>query len=155
MSERSETLARQFEAANAAFIAAVAGLSAEQWTTPLGADPRTAGVVAHHVASSYDATLGALQATIAGAPVHLTWAMIDAGNAEHAAAHGAAGKEETLALLRTNGATTAAALRGLSDADLDQMITFSLLSEQPMPAQALAEGLVVGHIGMHAGAFGA
>ncbi len=47
----------------------------------------------------------------------------------------------------------AATLRGLSDEQLDQPVLFSILGDGPIPAQAVIEGLVIGHIGMHAGDF--
>ncbi len=61
MNERVEALANQFDQASNDFLTMATALSDSQWTLPFSNDdPRPAGVVAHHVASGYEATINAL-----------------------------------------------------------------------------------------------
>ena len=154
MSERANDLADQFAQASSDFLASVTALPESKWNIALSSDPRTAGVIAHHVASGYESTTSALQGLLAGIDLGLTWDVIHGGNAAHALEHHGVGQDETVSLLKANGARTESFIRALSDAQLDQMVDFSLFSEDPIPAQAVIEGLIIGHIRMHSADFG-
>ena len=151
MSDRVAAVADRFEQASSDFLARVEGLSDAEWVAARNGDPRSAGVVAHHVAVTYEATATILQALLRGRDLGLTIDMVHDGNAAHAEANHRVGKVETVALLRANAAHVSTVLRGLREEQLDQMVSFPLFGADPMPAQAIIDGLVIGHIGMHAG----
>jgi len=78
----------------------------------------------------------------------LTMDMIHAGNAKHAQEFANVSKADTLALLKENGAKAAAAVRGLSDAELDKSGT--LLGGSMTAVQAI-EGIMINHVNEHLG----
>jgi hypothetical protein len=150
MSERVTAVADRFNQASTDFLAKAEALSDEQWAASRDGDPRSAGVIAHHVAVSYESTVNILRALLAGKELGVTMDMVHSENAAHAEANEGAGKDETVALLRSNAAHVLTALRGLREEQLDQLVSFPLFGADPMPAQAIIDGLVIGHIGMHA-----
>jgi hypothetical protein len=152
MSARAEALAKRFEEQNATVIASVQNMSDADWSAPAAADdPRPRGVVAHHVAMSYQPTFGLLQAIASGqgAPP-VTWDMIHAGNAQHAEGAANVTRDETVAALREHGQQVATALRGLSDDQLDATARIPLMGDHDISAEQIGDFLVVGHIDMHA-----
>jgi hypothetical protein len=152
MSARADALAKRFEEHNDAMIASVQNMSDADWSAPAGPeDPRSRGVVAHHVAMSYQPTFGLLQAIANGQGMPpFTWDMIHAGNAQHAAGAANVTRDETLAALREHGQQVASALRGLSDEQLDATARIPMMGDHDISAEQLGDFLVIGHIGMHA-----
>src|SRR4051812_40323429 len=84
VSDRSQALASQFKQATDNFLKSVENISEADWNRPVKDDARTVGVIAHHVAHGYDATVSVLQALLAGVEMQLTWDDIHGGNAMHA-----------------------------------------------------------------------
>ena len=70
-------------------------------------------------------------------------------NAKHAADNSAAGKAETVALLRTNSKAAADAVRKMSDAELDRAAPVSLNSDAVLTAQFVLEDHAVRHSWHH------
>ncbi|MDB5074161.1 MAG: hypothetical protein JWO42_340, partial [Chloroflexi bacterium] len=66
MSERAAALADRFEQVNKELIATVGALSDAQWRKGCGNDPRSLGVVAHHVGNSHQAIADMVQASAQG-----------------------------------------------------------------------------------------
>ena len=66
-------------------------------------------------------------------------------NAAHAAEHDAVTKEAALDLLRRNSAAAAAAIRALSDEELDQAAPVSLYADAPLTCQFMLEDHAVRH----------
>ena len=122
-------------------------LSAAEWQTPISAtDPRTVGVVVHHVASVYPVEIELALTVARGNPVSgVTGRDIDAMNGNHAVDHRDASKAETIELLRRNGAAAEAAIRALSDEDLDRAVTVSLYDDAPLTCQFVLEDHAVRH----------
>jgi hypothetical protein len=82
----------------------------------------------------------------AGNPVvGVTSADVDGINARHAAEHDAVTKEAALDLLRRNSAAAAAAIRALSDAELDRAAPLSLNADAPLTCQFMLEDHAVRH----------
>jgi hypothetical protein len=144
MSERAAALADRFEQVNKELIATVEGLSDAQWQTGCGGDPRSLGVVAHHVGNSHQSIAGMVQASASGQGGALpAMEQIDGWNAQHAAAHSNCTREETLALLRENGEAAASMVRGLNDEQLDR-------PAGPLgTTQGAIELVLIGHIQDH------
>lgn len=150
MGERAQELAARFEAVNAALTETVAGCSEEQWRRICPAEGWTVGVVAHHVAEDHALLSSAIQAVAIGLPMpSVTGAMVDQMNARHATQHAACTKEETLDLLRKNGAAAAAILRILTDAQLDTQAPHPFRGGEPWRAEDLVQDVLVDHVRQH------
>ena len=103
-------------------------------------------MVVHHVASVYPVEIQLAQAIAGGnAVTDVTWQAVADMNAGHAREHAGATKADTLALLRRNSADAAAAVRAMSDEDLDRAAPFSLSYGAPMTAQFVVEDHALRH----------
>jgi hypothetical protein len=146
MNSRSEALAARLEAGATALAAFAATLSESEWQTPLPHDGRKVGVVVHHVASVYPIEIHLAQLLAAGKPItDVTWDAVHAMNRDHARDHDEATKEATLELLSQRSAAAAAAIRELSDAELDRAAPVSLNSDAPLTCQFMLEDHAVRH----------
>lgn len=143
---RSETLAERLEGGAAALAAFAAALSEEQWQTRLPKDGRKVGVVVHHVASMYPLEIQLARLLAAGQPVtDVTWDAVDAINRDHARDNDGVSKEAALALLASNSAAAAAAIRAFSDEELDRAAPVSLNSDAPLTCQFMLEDHAMRH----------
>jgi hypothetical protein len=70
-------------------------------------------------------------------------------NAEHARAQANVTKAETLLFLRTNSDAAAAAIRAMSDEELDRANTVSLNADAPLTAQFFIEDHALRHSWHH------
>jgi uncharacterized damage-inducible protein DinB len=146
MSARTERLARRLEANAKALAEFAADLSPEQWQTPMPHDGRTIGVIVHHVASIYPLEVELAQQIAAGKPLQgVTWDAVATVNAGHAKENQSATKEAALALLAQNSAAAAAAIRALSDEDLDRAVQQSLYGDAELTCQFFLEDHAVRH----------
>jgi len=149
MSQRSEALAVRLEEGAAALAAYADTLSDAAWQMRLPKDGRKVGVVIHHVASVYPVEIHLAEVLAKGQPVTATWEDVHAMNAAHAKEHDAADKQTTLALLAANSAAAAAAIRALSDAELDSAAPLGLNSNAPLTCQFMLEDHAVRHAYHH------
>ena len=146
MSRRAEALARRVELGAGELIAYVETLSDEEWRVVGESDGRAVGVVVHHVASAYLAETDLLKKMASGEGITgVTPAKVNRGNAQHAEQHASASKAEAVALLRTNSAVAANAIRALSDEDLDRASPVSLHSYAPLTTQYYIEEHTIRH----------
>jgi hypothetical protein len=100
-------------------IAFVESCTAPQWrAAPLEGDPRPVGVVADHVAHAYEYLASWMHQTLSGQPVTVNSDLVDALNAEHAAAAAAVTKADAVARLRHSGAAISSLVAGCTAADL-------------------------------------
>ncbi len=152
MSKRSDALADCLEQGAHALASLAATLTDAEWRTPVPGDGRKIGVIVHHVASVYPLEIQLAQTVAAGKPVAgVTMADVHAMNAGHARDNDAVTREEALALLRTNSAAAAAAIRALSDAELDRAAPVSLYFDAPLTSQFVLEDHAVRHSYHHLG----
>ena len=146
MSKRSEALATRLEAGAAALGAYANGLSAAEWQTRVPKDGRKVGVVVHHVASVNPIEIQLAEKLGAGEAVTgVTWDVIATMNAGHAKDHDGITKDDALALLKKNSAAAAAAIRALSDHQLDSAAPLSLNADAPLTCQFMLEDHAVRH----------
>ena len=146
MNYRSEALAARLEAGAAALAAFAATLSESEWQTRVPHDGRKVGVVVHHVASVYPIEIHLAQLLASGKPVTgVVWDAVHAMNRDHAKENDGVTKEAALALLASNSATAAAAIRALSDVELDRAAPVSLNSDAPLTCQFILEDHAVRH----------
>jgi len=155
-SKRAESLAARIEEGADGLAAFARTLSEKEWARPLsngdGTDHRPIGVIVHHVATVYPIEVGLAQAIASGKAVtDVTWDVVATLNARHAADEAGVSKEETLELLRRNSREAAAAVRAMTDAELDRAAPFALSSGAPVTAQFVVEDHALRHSWHHLG----
>src|SRR5579871_873385 len=148
---RAESLAARIEEGAAGLAAFAEGLSDAEWRTTVSAtDPRSVGVVVHHVASMYPIEIGVAQAIASGRPVSdVTWEVVAKLNAKHAQENAQISKSAALELLRRNSREAAAAVRAFTDQELDSAAPFSLTFGAPVTAQFVIEDHAMLHSWHH------
>lgn len=150
MSARAETLAKQFEAKATEMTSTLEKLSDADWKKTT-AEKWTVGVTAHHAAGAHEPIAGIVTAVANGkAMPPFTMEMLNEGNAKHAVEFANCTRAETLALHKKGVATAAAAVRALSDAQLDRSGA-PLVGVPAMTAQQMVEGILINHIEEHLG----
>ena len=146
MSQRTEALADRLEQGARALITFAGALTDAEWQTRLPKDGRKIGVVVHHVASMYPVEIELAQTLATGKPmVGVTPDVVDEINAAHAKEHDAVTREAALDLLRRNSTAAAAAIRALSDHELDRAAPVSFNSDAPLTCQFFLEDHAVRH----------
>ena len=86
------------------------------------------------------------QVLASGQPVTgVTWADVHAINAAHAKENDGVTKDAALDLLRQNSTAAAAAIRALTDAELDSAAPLSLNADAPLTCQFMLEDHAVRH----------
>jgi len=146
MNPRAQALAASLEQGAAALATFAEGLSDADWRTPLPKDGRPVGVVVHHVASVYPLEVQLAQKLAAGgALTDVTWDAVHTMNHGHHNDHKNTSKADAIALLRSNSAAAAAAIRTLADADLDRVAPNSLYGNAPLTCQFMLEDHAVRH----------
>jgi len=146
ISGRANALADRLEQ-GARALAALASVSTDaEWQTRLPGDGRKIGVVVHHVASMYPLEIQLAQVLAGGQSiVGVTPEKVNEINAAHARDNDTVTKEAALDLLRQNSAAAAAAIRALSDEELDRAAPVSLNSDAPLTCQFFLEDHAVRH----------
>jgi len=146
MTARAEALAFRLEQGARSLVDLARTLSAEEWRTPLARDGRPIGVVVHHVASVYPLEIELAQTLAAGKPITgVTMDDVHQLNANHARENAGVTKAKAIELLETNAAAAAAAIRALSDFELDSAAPASLYGDAPVTCQFLLEDHAVRH----------
>jgi hypothetical protein len=146
MNKRSEALAARLEAGAAALAAFAGALSEAEWQTRLPKDGRKIGVVVHHVANMYPIEIQLASLLASGQPITgVTWDVVANINRDHAKETDGITKEAALALLKTNSAAAAAAIRALGDEQLDRAAPVSLNSDAPLTCQFFVEDHALRH----------
>lgn len=144
--QRANALAVRLEQGAAALTSFAASLTEAQWRTPVLKDGRTIGVVVHHVATMYPIEIQLAQTLAEGKAVEgVSWDDVHEINAAHAREYATVTKEVALELLRRNSADAAAAIRSLSDDQLDRAAPVSLNSDAPLTCQFVLEDHAVRH----------
>ena len=146
MSKRSYELARRLELGALALEAFASSLTEFEWQSRVPGDGRKIGVVVHHVASMYPLEIQLAQSLAKGQPIEgVTGEVVNKMNAAHAKEFDGVSQEQTLELLRTNSAAAAAAIRTLSDEELDRAAPVSLNANAPLTCQFMLEDHAVRH----------
>jgi hypothetical protein len=146
VSQRANALADRLEQGARALATFANALTDVQWQTRVPKDGRKIGVVVHHVASVYPLEIQLAQ-TLAGGKAVTGVIMDDVHkmNAGHAKEHDAVTKEVALDLLQRNSTAAAAAIRALSDEELDRAAPASLYDDAPVTCQFMLEDHAVRH----------
>ncbi|HEX6534828.1 MAG TPA: DinB family protein [Gemmatimonadaceae bacterium] len=146
MTNRADALADRLERGATALASFASALTDEQWQTRVPHDGRKIGVIVHHVATMYPLEIQLAEAVARGEPVvNVTGEVVDSLNAAHAREYDAVTKDAALDLLRRNSAAAAAAVRALSDEELDRAAPVSLNADAPLTCQFVLEDHAVRH----------
>jgi hypothetical protein len=146
MNTRANALANRLEEGARALATFAGSLTDAQWNARVPKDGRKIGVTVHHVASVYPLEIQLAQTIAGGKPITgVTGEGVNDMNAGHAKENDAVSKEAALDLLRRNSAAAAAAIRALSDDELDRATLVSLYSDAPVTCQFLLEDHAVRH----------
>jgi hypothetical protein len=138
VAERSDALASDFARANGKALTFARACTNEQWARTVPGEGWTVGIVLHHIAEGHAHGVRWLGEMASGRGVTETAEEIDRDNAAHAARAGAVGRDETVALLQTNGSRLEETIRGLSDEDLDRSAPFGPAGGRSFPTGELA-----------------
>ena len=153
MGRRAESLADRIEQGAAGLAAFAEGISEAEWRVPMstnGGDRRPVGVIVHHVASMYPIEIDVARKVAGGQTVmDVSWEDVAKINAQHAREQAGATKKAALELLRANGRAAAAAVRPLTDEELDRAAPFSLSFGAPVTAQFVIEDHALRHSWHH------
>jgi hypothetical protein len=146
MTTRANALAERLEQGARELAAFAVTLTEAEWRTRIPGDNRKIGVVVHHVAYMYPIEIQIAQTVAGGKPIAgLSWNDVHEINAKHAKENDAVTREEALELLRRNSAAAAAAIRALSDEQLDSAAPVSLNGDAPLTCQFVLEDHAVRH----------
>jgi hypothetical protein len=150
-SRRAELLAGRIEEGAAGLAAFAEGLSEAEWSVPVTAtDRRTIGLIVHHVAAVYPIEVDLAKAIAGGKAVtDVTWEVVAQLNAKNTQENTGITKAAALEMLRRNSSEAAAAVRALTDEELDQAAPFSLSFGAPVTAQFVIEDHALRHSWHH------
>lgn len=149
MNTRVEELAKQFEEANASFIATIEKCGDDQWSMQCGAEERTIGVIADHVAGGHVSIAQWIASIAEGQPSSVSMDMIHEANARHAAERAGVTRDDVSAKLRANGEQAVQILRGLTDDELERSVPMAMMGGKEVSASQVAEMLLIGHVTNH------
>jgi hypothetical protein len=148
---RAEALAARIQEGAAGLAAFAEELTETEWRLPVSvSDRRSIGVIVHHVANMYPIEIEVAKVIASGKAVtDVSWEAVAELNAKHASEQGDVTKKAALELLRRNSSEAAAAVRALTDDELDQAAPFSLSFGAPMTAQFVIEDHALRHSWHH------
>ena len=146
MTQRSHDLAIRLEAGAAALAQYAASLSDAEWHLKLPHDGRSVGVVVHHVARMYPLEIRLARTLAEGSAIEgVTWEDVHAVNAGHAIEFAGVDKATALATLLVASQAAAAAVRALTNGQLDRAAPVSLNADAPLTCQFFVEDHALRH----------
>jgi hypothetical protein len=150
MSARAETLAQQFEDANNALIELAQSCTPEQWSAHVRPENCSVAALTYHVALAHPHLLTMAQAMANDQPARLPdRETLDKHNAENARVNAHGERQAAIDLLRRNGAEAGAAVRALSDEQLDFGQAFASLGGAELTTEAFIQNVLIGHPQQH------
>ena len=149
MSQRTETLVNSLEKGARELATFASTLTEQEWQARLPKDGRKVGVIVHHVATVYPLEIQFAQSVAHGKPADITAEAVNEMNASHAEENDAVTKAETLRLLADNSASAAAAIRSLTDEELDRVAPVPLYGNAIVTCQFVLEDHAVRHSHHH------
>jgi hypothetical protein len=146
MTTRSNALADRLEQGARALANFANTLTDDEWQLRTPRDGRKIGVLVHHVGNMYPLEIQLAQQAARGEPiVGVNLEVVADINAAHAAEQDGVTKAEALDFLKKNSSAAAAAIRALSDEDLDTAVPLSLNADAPLTCQFILEDHAVRH----------
>jgi hypothetical protein len=152
MGARADALADRIEQGADALAAFASALSDADWKVKVPRDGRTVGVCVHHVANMYPIDVQLAQQLGEGKPIAgVTWDAVADINAKHAQEKAGVTKDEAIAALKKASREAAAAVRRLTDEQLDRAAPVSLNWDAPLTCQFFIEDHALRHSFHHLG----
>lgn len=152
MGARSNALAQRLEQGADALAEYAKTLTDAQWKTKVPRDGRTVGVCVDHVANVYPIEIQLAQLLAGGKPIAgVTWDAVAEMNANHAKQNAGVTKEQAIANLKAASRVASAAVRALSDEELDRAAPVSLNWDAPLTCQFFIEDHALRHSYHHLG----
>lgn len=149
MNTRAEALAERIEQGAALLAAFASTLSDAEWKSRVR-DGRTIAAVVHHVATVYPIEIELARAAAQGNSVaDITWDIVNDMNDKHGVEFANVSKSDALELLSTNSKAAAAAVRLLTDEELDNSGPFGLAYGAPVTTQFVIEDHSLRHSWHH------
>lgn len=151
MSQRSSTLADQFEQAIAELGQAIEKYPDDKWLASTGPEGWNVVALAQHVSGQFPLEMEYITAAAEGRSLpSYSWDDINAKNNGRASKNTNVSKAEVLRELRENAASAAAFVRGLSDEQLDNKAPLALANGAEVTLQQLIEGgILIDHARAH------
>jgi hypothetical protein len=150
MSQRAEALAQRFEDANNALIEIAQSCTPEQWTAHSRPENCSVAALTYHVALAHPFLLNVAQSLANDQPARLLdRETLDKVNAENARTNAQGELQGAVDLLRRNGAEAAAAVRALSDEQLDRSQAFAAMGGAVLTTEAFIQNVLIGHPQQH------
>jgi hypothetical protein len=115
---QARAIAAEFDRVNADVCRLVSECTAADWTASCAEEGWPVGAVVAHIAEGYGGILGWVQEYLAGRPVQITRAEIDAANLTRSASGAALSRAEALELLHTRAALAIAVISDIDDEKL-------------------------------------
>jgi hypothetical protein len=139
-SARANALAERLEQGARALLDLAATLTEEEWQTRTPHDGRKVGVMVDHVANMYPIEVELTQKIAGGeAIVGVTPAVVADINATHARERDGVTKSEAIERVRVNSEAAAAAIRALTDEELETATPNSYYGGAPLTCQFWVE----------------
>jgi hypothetical protein len=146
MQQRSHDLATRIEAGAEALARYAASLDDAEWQLRIPHDGRSVGVVVHHVANMYPLEIQLALALAGGGAIEgVTWNDVHAVNAAHATEYAGVERATALGALQAASTAAAAAVRALTDQQLDRAAPVSLNANAPLTCQFFIEDHALRH----------
>ncbi|MGH2531400.1 MAG: DinB family protein [Thermomicrobiales bacterium] len=150
MNDRAERLATHLERVTDELVTAIEARPEGHWRSISPVEEWTVGTTVHHIAGVTELVMGLVQALVANQPLPpLTWDVVDAGNAQHAAEHPSPNRLETLTHLRRATDDAARVIRQLTNEQLDRASPWGLDDGEPISAEQLIERNIIAHTRQH------
>lgn len=142
-------IATKFEEQQNQAVAAVSGVTDEQWQRVTEAEGWTVAATAHHLAIVQQGFLGMVEKLVAGDTYTPTLDMeaIHTQNAEHAREYAGADRAETLEILESSGAAMTGLLQRFDDDQLER--TAGTFGGNDLTVAQVIEYIVIGHVREH------
>jgi DinB superfamily len=150
MSEQSAELATRLTNINADLIALLENCSPADWLAVCAGEQWPVCAVAHHIAVSERVIASWIRRVARGTAVPITHQMVDAGNAQEAAANARCDQQETIDLLRKHGAIALDTIRGLDDDQLATRAAMGPANGRELSAKQVIERVLFRHVEGHA-----
>ena len=142
MSERAQTLTREFEQAHEQVVQTVERCPDQQWQANCR-EGWTVAATADHIAEGYDFCKQMTQMMANGDPLPaIPMNALHEGNRQHAEQYANCSKQETLDALRSRAEQLAGFLRGLSDEQLQRRGQFFGMD---MTTEQFIQNIAIGH----------
>lgn len=150
MGQRTEALAKDFEAAVADLAREIEGCSAAKWNAPT-TEGWSVGTLAQHIAGQFPLEMEYITAGAEGRSLPAyDWDYVNGKNDGRAAKETSVSKEHVLKTLRDGSASVSAYLRAMDDAGLDNKAPLALANGAEVTTeQMILGGVLIDHVRGH------